>query len=237
MRKLLLKFPKITGPLRAYYNLYFGEKELAFIKKYLQDSNRQYIFFDIGSNYGIYAFLFGRNAYHTFILEPISECIEYIKSGYRFNNATFINKAASNKNKEINLNIPKINSKQVFGKSSAENKFKHFETRIVKGITIDSFSSRVDSYNSKKLFIKVDVEGYENKVIDGALNILSSFDAILLIEIEKRHNADYLYVFSCLKDIKYKVFCLENKNLKELFSESDIENAMQETNNFIFKNY
>ena len=69
------------------------------------------------------------------------------------------------------------------------------------------------------------------------MNILSSFDAILLIEIEKRHNADYLYVFSCLKDIKYRVFCLENKSLKELFSESDIENAMQETNNFIFKNY
>ena len=83
-----------------------------------------------------------------------------------------------------------------------------------------------------KLFIKVDVEGYENKVIDGALNILSSFDAILLIIMQ-----DYLYVFSCLKDIKYKVFCIENKNLKELFSESDIENAMQETNNFIFKNY
>ena len=237
MRKLLLKFPKITGPLRAFYNLYFGEKELPFIRKFLKDLDKQYIFFDIGANYGIYTFLFSKNAHHSFIFEPINECIEYIKLGYRFNNATFINKAASNKNKEINLNIPKINSKQVFGKSSAENKFKHFETRIVKGITIDSFSSRVNSYNSKKLFIKVDVEGYENKVIDVALNILSSFDAILLIEIEKRHNADYLYVFSCLKDIKYKVFCLENKNLKELFSESDIENAMQETNNFIFKNY
>ena len=237
MRKLLLKIPKITGPFRAFYNLYFGENELAFIRKFLKDSNTQYIFFDIGANYGIYTFLFGINAHHTFILEPVSECIEYIKSGYRFNNATFINKAASNKNKEINLNIPKINSKLVFGKSSVENKFKHFETRVVKGITIDSFFSIVNSFNSKKLFIKVDVEGYENKVIDGALNILSSFDAILLIEIEKRHNTDYLYVFSCLKDMNYQVFCLENKSLKELFNESDIENAMHETNNFIFKNY
>ena len=58
MRKLLLKFPKITGPLRSFYNMYFGEKEIKAILKLLRENKNQYIFFDIGANYGVYTLFY-----------------------------------------------------------------------------------------------------------------------------------------------------------------------------------
>ena len=237
MRNLLLKFPKITGPLRGFYNFYVGENEISVIKNFLKENKNNYIFFDIGANYGIYTFLFSKKSQHSFIFEPVNECLEYIKSGYRFKNIAFFNKAASNERKVVNLNIPKVNSVKVFGKSSIDNEFEQFEKRVIDCIPIDSLLSQVKTYNPNKLFIKIDVEGHENKVIYGAVNTLSNFKSLLLIEVEKRHNKDYLYIFNKLNNMKFQTYYLENKALKKLLNEEDIKKAMKHTNNFIFKNY
>ena len=82
MRKHLLKFPKLTGPLRAYYNKYFGEKEINHLFKEFKKYKNNYIFYDVGANYGIFTFLFGRLSVFTITFDPIKECIEYIKRGY-----------------------------------------------------------------------------------------------------------------------------------------------------------
>ena len=79
MRRLLIKFPKLTGPLRSYYNMFFGEKEIKFLNNYLKINKLDYLFIDVGANYGIYTFLFGPQSIFSFIIEPIYECIEYIK--------------------------------------------------------------------------------------------------------------------------------------------------------------
>jgi len=237
LRDLLLKFPKITGPLRGFYNFFYGEKEIPAIKKILKHDNNKYIFFDIGANYGIYTFLFGKNSQHSFVFEPIEECLSYIEAGYSYKNSTLINKAASNQHQEINFNIPKINSIKIFGKSSIENKFEEFEKRVIECIPIDSLFSNVKSHNPSKLFIKIDVEGHENKVIDGAVNMLSNFDSLLLIEVEERHNKNYFYIFDKLDYLNFDCYYLENKVLKKLSNEEDIKYAMKNNNNFIFKNY
>ena len=49
LRNILLYFPKITGPLRAHYNYYFGEVEISQIKHEINSLKIDYIFFDIGA--------------------------------------------------------------------------------------------------------------------------------------------------------------------------------------------
>jgi len=43
-------------------------------------------------------------------------------------------------------------------------------------------------YQREVGFIKIDVEGYEENVLQGALNIIKKFHPNILVEIEERHN-------------------------------------------------
>ena len=92
----------------------------------------------------------------------------------------------SNSSGSANLNIP-IDDEGTEHDSSATIEsvdFKNVRHQIVNLQTLDSFNfSSVD-------FIKVDVEGHESTLIDGALKTISSNKPVLLMEIEQRHNKE-----------------------------------------------
>lgn len=237
MKKQLLKFPKLTGLLRAYYNKYFGEKEIHyFFKKYKKYKNK-YIFYDVGANYGIFTFLFGRLSVFTITFDPIKECIEYIKRGYIYKNILLVNQAVSDKQITLNINIPIEGNEKIFGKSSITNQFDSSETRSIQTVTLDHYFEDIKKLNTTKLFIKIDVEGSEYNVLNGGMNTLASFDVLLLIEIEKRHNKNYMEIFNKLKSLNFQAFCFVNNDLKLISDEDDVEAYMNINNNFIFKNY
>ena len=66
MKSLLKFFPFLTGPLRSYFNYFFGEKELRFLVKFLKTYKSRFTFIDVGANYGIYTFLFGTKSQFTY---------------------------------------------------------------------------------------------------------------------------------------------------------------------------
>jgi hypothetical protein len=47
-------------------------------------------------------------------------------------------------------------------------------------------------------FIKIDVEGYEEQVLRGSMEVIGGHKPILMIEIEKRHNTQFRNIFSLL---------------------------------------
>jgi len=238
LRKVLLNFPKITGPLRAHYNFYFGEEEISFIKYEINSLKKNYIFFDIGANYGVYTFYFGKKAEKIYVFEPIKECVEYIKSGYSKNNIVFINKIASDSTAIKELKVPIINKRKIFGKASIVNNFSNFESRDIESVTIDSYANQMSEISNELLHvIKIDVEGYENAVLKGALNLLSKQKVLLIIEIEQRHNKDYIETFKKMVDLNYGLYYLKDKEIKKIDSLNEIEKIMSYQNNFIFKNY
>ena len=237
MRKQLLKFPILTGPLRAYYNKYFGEKEIHYLFKEFKKYKNKFIFYDVGANYGIFTFLFGRLSVFTISFDPIKECIEYIKRGYIYKNILFVNKAVSDQENTLNINIPIEDNEKIFGKSSITNQFDYSETRSIQTVTLDQYLEDIKQLNTAKLFIKIDVEGSEYNVINGGTNTFASFDVTLLIEIEKRHNKNYKEIFNKLKSLNFQAFCFVNNDLKLISDEEDIEVYMNMNNNFIFKNY
>jgi FkbM family methyltransferase len=91
-----------------------------------------------------------------------------------------------------------------------------FGTRTISVITLDAI------VQEKQIplpdFIKIDVEGYEYKVLQGAKNTLRSSKPILFIEIAKtfndRHftNKDFLSIFTFLSSLDYEPYLVkENK--------------------------
>ena len=231
------KYPKITGPLRSYYNYFYGEAEIKFLFKYLKKYKENYIFIDIGANYGIYTFLFYKNSAYTYAVEPISACLQYIIEGLdNKKNIEFINKIASNKNGETVLKTPIEKGIPVYGKSSVVNNFNNYQNNICKTFIVDKYFEEIDSKKHKIIFIKIDVEGHELEVLQGAAKIISNKKSILLVEIEKRHNKKYIEVFKYLIDIGFSVYNLKNGNLQPVAAE-EVQNIMQVANNFVFKNY
>ena len=172
------------------------------------------------------------------MFEPIKECVEYIKSGYSKNNIVFINKIASDSTAIKELKVPIINKRKIFGKASIVNNFSNFESRDIESVTIDSYANQMNEISNELLHvIKIDVEGYENAVLKGALNLLSKQKVLLIIEIEQRHNKDYIETFEKMVDLNYGLYYLKDKEIKKIDSLNEIEKIMSYQNNFIFKNY
>ena len=64
-------------------------------------------------------------------------------------------------------------------------------------------------------FVKIDVEGHEYKLIEGAINFLKTNKPVLLIEIEQRHNDINIdKIFNIIVNLGYSgYFILNNKLL------------------------
>jgi len=237
MRQLLIKFPKLTGPLRSYYNMFFGEREIKFLNNYLKINKLDYLFIDVGANYGIYTFLFGPQSKFSFIIEPIYECIEYIKSGYSNQNIKFINKVASDDNAVKSLSIPLEGNKKIFGRSSLAKSFDNSIKLDIDSMRLDELIDEIINHNFEILFIKIDVEGHENNVIDGSIKLIEDRKSLLLIEIEKRHNSKYEVIYNKLKNLGFLSFYIEKNKLIKINNLKELEDSMEKTINFVFKNF
>ena len=217
--------------------MFFGEKEIKFLNNYLKINKLDYLFIDVGANYGIYTFLFGPQSIFSFIIEPIYECIEYIKSGYSNQNIKFINKVASDDNAIKSLSIPSEGNKKIFGRSSLSKSFDNFIKLDIDSIRLDELIEEVIKHNFEILFIKIDVEGHENNVIDGSIKLIEDRKSLLLIEIEKRHNSKYELIYNKLKNLGFISFYIEKNKLIKINNLKELEDSMEKTINFVFKNF
>jgi len=104
----------------------------------------------------------------------------------------------------------------------------------------------LDSYGFKDVaFIKVDVEGYEEAVIEGAEDTLRRSRPVLLVEIEERHNPGGLdRMMKRLAPLGYSGFFFYHRKLHQLVDFSpEIHQAVanidanrrEYVNNFVFK--
>ena len=201
------------------------EPELTLLKHFINHGD---CCLDVGANIGHYTFMFEKLAgsENVYAFEPILN--NYIHLNGLFKNCHIHQIALSDENKMKKFKIPIIND-IVFdtrGKldidivESNENGFRTFD---VKCETMDSF------VKNKKLnkvdFIKIDVEGHELKVLEGAIKTLKQFKPSMMIEIEQRHhkiNIDYIFNFITSFGYKISFYNLEKLRFEQL-SNFDIE--------------
>ena len=214
------------------------EKELSVVD-YFKVKTKEAI--DVGVYRGVYSYKLAEkfNKIHSF--EPNPLLYPYLNKYLTkiIPNMTLYNFALSNKNELTNLKIP-LRGKSIF-KNNFEEIYKLGCATIQKTNNFEKFNNYEveckkldDVIKGKEIsFIKIDVEGHELNVIEGATNIINKYKPTLLVEIEEKHTKKpALNTINKIKDFGYKVFFLENKQIKEIKD----DNLPYEERNFIFIN-
>ena len=111
------------------------------------------------------------------------------------------------------------------------------QTDILSDSSAEEYDIGLDIEESELLFIKIDVEGHENHVLQEAGKLLSHLKTLLMIEIEERHNSNYILLFKRLEEKGFKAYYLCNKDLVEIIQLENLSLIMKTNINFIFKNY
>ncbi|RYF91784.1 MAG: FkbM family methyltransferase [Chitinophagaceae bacterium] len=173
-------FETRAGSLDFQYVNYAYELHLKrFIEKEQFDT-----FLDIGACLGEYSVWLGKKGKRCIAFEPVSHSYKMIQRNIRLNgvenNVTACNYGLGSKHSteyfELNTVNPGAN-KRVDGPGSNTERFE-----------INALDSKLGELNLKpsdKILIKIDVEGMELEMINGARNFLTTYDNIVLIIEEK----------------------------------------------------
>ena len=223
----LLNFRRYIG--------YGVEPELALLSQ-LCDKNK--ISLDIGANAGMYTYHMLQHSKKVYAFEPNPRYVTRLMRSFR-QNVVVHPVALSSSIGESELRIPMgINGA---GTLEKENDFggaynsSEIEVIKVQMKTLDDFGFK------NVAFIKIDVEGFEDKVLEGGIKTIAENKPAMLIEIEERHRHNSIsQMQKALSVYGYKGYFLKDGKLysMENFSSEKYQKAenMQTIyiNNFAF---
>ncbi len=213
------------------------ELELNFLDQF-KDKNKDAI--DIGVYRGVYSYKLSKLFNHIYAFEPNPLIYPYLKKNLTqiIENITLSNFALSNGYGNVSLRIPnrssslfKNNIEELFQLGCAtiheDNNFINYKSFKVKKKKLDEIISK----NKNIGFIKIDVEGHEEAVIQGAEKLLKNNKPVLLVEIEERHSKKKIFhTIDYICSLGYKCFFIKNNILNNF---ENITNN-DKNNNFFF---
>tara|TARA_A100001015_G_scaffold320624_1_gene447702 strand:+ start:2164 stop:2877 length:714 start_codon:yes stop_codon:yes gene_type:complete len=158
------------------FNL-FEHEQISFLLNSFKNYNPEF-FLDIGAHGGLYSIILKKNFPNLKIIsfEPDAQNRYQLYGNLFLNNLenkiTVFDFGISNINKEVSFGGLKNSNRG--GKTIHEN---GKETILVKQL------DKVLSKKNKKFFIKIDVEGHENEVLEGSQKFLKNNNCLIQVEI------------------------------------------------------
>jgi FkbM family methyltransferase len=237
-QKLLSRFPKQAVYARYFKSLFRGEVELRLLPLLC---DRSLTSVDVGAHHGIYTFgtsLFSRR---VVAVEPQYHLASALRRSMPAN-ATLVEGALSGKPGNATLMIP-LNEWDSRSHLAAEGE----DSGRWRSQRVSLF--RMDDVVQERVgFVKIDVEGHEREVLDGATRIIASDRPSFLIEIEERHKVgSVLDIARFLQDRGYRAYFVRDNQIRpihefdldryqapSLIGEGDRMNYKDYINNFIF---
>ncbi len=146
------------------------------------ESNKVDLVLDIGANYGIYSLILRNFGYSKDIIafEPVKENFRILKENLKNEkNIKLENKAVGDKNQIKQINVLGYNK----GGSSFLEPTNHYKDRYTENVNVVRLDDYFDGGGGKNIFLKADVQGYEDLILKGAKQLLKS-DKIKLIQLE-----------------------------------------------------
>ena len=191
---------------------FFDVSEINTIKKL--NNSYQLFLIDCGCNFGFYSFYTASlsNENEIISIEASKSTFEEFSNNLRINNfknIKFFNKAVSDQN---NKKMEFHESEKDWESSLLSSKFKIKQKNLVGSITIDSVLEN-KNIDNRLLILKIDVEGVDFNVLEGAKTTIQKNKPFIIIEFSKyifkneKFNYDYLLNFTTTND--YQIY---NKN-------------------------
>lgn len=206
-----------------------GEKELHILPFIIPRGGTS---IDIGANKGLYAWLLSRLSDRVQAFEPNPKIYALLKGAVPANVETH-EIALSNTNGAVDLILP-IHRTGRYSNQGATLQSRKLGPGQDFGL-VKVTQKRLDDYGFTDVsFVKIDVEGYELEVLEGAREMLMRERPVLLIEIEEKHNKQPLEdAIATVKGYGYDCFYLSTTALRH-FSVFATDTEKSPTNNFIF---
>ena len=210
-----------------------GEKELLLVE-YLCRPQQDAI--DVGGNIGCYSLFMRKYASRVYSFEPIPWMAE--KLARKFGDSVIVRQIAlSSVAATAKLHIPTVNGRPVTAMSSlSAGKNSSGQDVTVQTAPLD------DIYDGQVGLIKIDVEGHEEAVLDGARRTIIRCRPRLLIEIEDRHAPGGLErIVAFFNALNYSGYFFRDGTMQDI-ANFDLDtmqdpsrlNKREYTNNFIF---
>ncbi len=189
------------------------EPEFIVIKNLIKEGD---FVLDIGANIGVYTKFLSRmvGAKGKIIsIEPIPRTYNILCSNIKklgLDNVQALNYACNDTNGYVTMEIPRSKEKEedFYGARIPLNDYPQNTWRKLK-VEAKTLDTLLSDQSLKLTFIKCDVEGNENKVLEGATNTLSRDKPVLMIEIVKNPDdvsSPAYKTFSLLKNYGYQSF-------------------------------
>jgi FkbM family methyltransferase len=225
------------------YKSYMYDPEVRLQKFIIKHFPENSIFIDIGACFGYYSLLVSTigNNVQIFSIEADPNSYYYLKTNLNLskkNNIKIFNIAISEINGKIDFFMPE---KGHIGwgtlvKDAFMTRKSNFKKISIQSMTLDYFCKL---NNIIPNFIKIDVEGSEYKVIQGALDILQKYKPILSLEIEfdvnnfTFINPSYKYAIQTLQSLGYNIFFIDDNGDINKITFNDIMSVLKD--NFLKK--
>lgn len=180
------------------------EDEMEFWRSFIQPGMTV---IDVGANAGVYTFSAAKRVGadgKVIAIEPFSKCVSYLKQTCAVNNLTpvkILAAAASDRQGSIKLGISAASElNQIITEAEAVNS--KFEEVVA--ITLDSL---ITTENLQRVdILKVDAEGHEISVFQGAVQLLKQFAPVIMYENVAGGNQNSLPVAEFLQERGYELF-------------------------------
>ncbi|OGQ23332.1 MAG: hypothetical protein A3I05_05185 [Deltaproteobacteria bacterium RIFCSPLOWO2_02_FULL_44_10] len=186
---------------------------------------------DIGAHIGLFSLIAGQKVGaegHVYAFEPMPRCYELLQKNiqlYNLNNVEAIQSIVTNKQGKTELWMDKYYS--ILGSLHKDNLMNKGEKVEVDAITLDHFFLGTDSHERRIDIIKMNIQGAEGLVIDGAKQLLRSKGPTIFMEFWpfglKKMGSDPEQLFDTLTGYGYQVYRIhmDDASLKPM-KKSDI---------------
>lgn len=208
-----------------------------FLEKLIVDNfSDKDVWIDIGANLGLRSLYALSSGVKVFFIEPNKELNEINERRCKLNdfkNYQFFETGISNKKGELEFFIDESSYNSTFETQLIDN-LQIEKKEIVKIDTLDNiFEELMKEF--KNVFVKIDVEGHENKVIEGANHFIETLNPTMLIEINsKGEHLKNIISQDIFKD--YLIYEVGNFSNNKIFNKITIESIDRNIthNDFLF---
>lgn len=192
----------------VWSRIHFPEAEMAWLHNL---SGRPFdVAVDVGAALGGYAWLLDRVARRVIAFEPGQDHAEFLALGLGGTRIELERKAVGAADGSLPMYTPGDDTDARHSATlSADNPVvaaQATHVREVPVVALDGFLAQKLAPGERLDFLKVDVEGFENAVFEGARARLATDHPLVLCEIEARHNARYGEAFALLRGQGYATY-------------------------------